>query len=52
VKDLIFVLLTVAFFAVAALYVRACTRIVGADESEAEAPATSAADETAAEVTA
>jgi hypothetical protein len=50
VKDLIFVLLTIGFFAVAALYVRACARIVGADESESEVPAS--ADETAAEVTA
>ena len=49
-KDLIFVLLTIGFFAVAALYARACARIVGVDESESEAPAS--ADETAAEVTA
>jgi hypothetical protein len=45
-RDLIFVLLTVGFFAVAALYVRACARIVGSDEHEAPA------EETRAEVTA
>jgi hypothetical protein len=39
--DLIFVALTVGFFALAALYVRACARIVGADESEAPADETS-----------
>jgi hypothetical protein len=50
VKDLIFVLVTIGFFAVAALYVRACARIVGADESGAETPA--AAAESSAEVTA
>ena len=47
-KDLIFVLLTIGFFTLAALYVRACARIVGADESEAETPAA----ETKAEVAA
>jgi hypothetical protein len=48
VKDLIFVLLTIGFFAVAALYVRACARIVGAEESGAEtAAAESSADVTA-----
>jgi hypothetical protein len=46
VKDLIFVLLTVGFFALAALYVRACARIVGPEEEEAPA------DETSVEVTA
>jgi hypothetical protein len=43
-KDLIFVLITIGFFALTALYVRACARIVGADEREATA------DETPAEV--
>ena len=47
-KDLIFVLLTVGFFALAALYVRACARIVGAEESESGAPT----EDTPAEVTA
>jgi hypothetical protein len=46
VKDLIFVLLTVGFFGLTALYVRACARIVGPDERETPA------DETPAEVTA
>ena len=49
-KDLVFVLVTVGFFALAALYVRACARIVGADESESEAPG--ATDEASVEVTA
>jgi hypothetical protein len=31
--DLIFVLVTLGFFALAALYVSACSRILGADES-------------------
>jgi hypothetical protein len=48
VKDLIFVLLTVGFFALAALYVRACARILGPEESESEAPT----DDTPVEVTA
>jgi hypothetical protein len=43
-KDLIFVLITVGFFALAALYVRACARIVGSDESEV--PAGETAEET------
>lgn len=30
--DVVFVLLTIAFFAVAAAFVRACDRIVGADQ--------------------
>ncbi len=47
-KDTVFVLLTIGFFAITALYVRACARIVGPDEREAETPA----DETPAEVTA
>ena len=38
-KDAIFVLLTIGFFALTALYVQACARIVGPDESEADAPA-------------
>jgi len=45
-RDIIFVLITIGFFALTALYVRACARIVGPDESEAPA------DETPAEVTA
>jgi hypothetical protein len=45
-KDIIFVLLTIGFFALTVLYVQACARIVGPDESEAGAPA----DETPAEV--
>lgn len=45
-KDIIFVLLTIGFFALTALYVQACARIVGPDEREAEAPA----DETPADV--
>jgi hypothetical protein len=43
-KDLIFVLLTIGFFALTALYVQACARIVGPDERDAPA------NETAAEV--
>jgi len=39
-KDVIFVLLTIGFFALTVLYVQACARIVGPDEREAEAPAT------------
>jgi hypothetical protein len=34
-SDLIFLAVVVAFFAVAALLVRACGRIVGGDEPEA-----------------
>jgi len=45
-KDIIFVLITIGFFALTALYVQACARIVGPDESEAEA----SAGETTAEV--
>jgi hypothetical protein len=36
-KDLIFVLVTVGFFGLAALYVSACGRILGAVESAAPA---------------
>ena len=36
-KDLIFVLVTLGFFGVAALYVGACSRILGADESAPDA---------------
>jgi hypothetical protein len=32
-KDLIFVLVTLGFFGLAALYVGACSRILGADEA-------------------
>ena len=45
-KDLNFALLTIGFFALTALYVQACARIVGPDEREPEAPA----DETPAEL--
>jgi hypothetical protein len=31
-RDAVFVAVTVAFFAIAALYVRACARILGPDE--------------------
>lgn len=38
-RDLIYVLVVVAFFAVAAAYVRGCARIVGPDETSTEADA-------------
>jgi len=44
-KDLLYVLVTVGFFAIAAAYVRACARIVGPDEPEAAAPEAAAAEE-------
>jgi hypothetical protein len=31
-RDLVFVAIVIAFFAIAALYVRACARIIGPDE--------------------
>ena len=31
-RDVVFVVVTLAFFALAALYVRACARIIGPDE--------------------
>ena len=31
-RDVVFVVVTLAFFALAALYVRACGRIIGPDE--------------------
>jgi hypothetical protein len=31
-RDLVFVAIVVAFFAIAAVYVRACARIIGPDE--------------------
>jgi len=34
-KDILFVLVTIGFFGLAAAYVRACARIVGPDEPEA-----------------
>jgi hypothetical protein len=44
--DVCFVVVTVAFFAVATLFVYACDRVVGADASPAHEPArTPAADE-------
>lgn len=36
--DLIYIAITVAFFGVAALYVVACERIVGSDETATAAP--------------
>jgi hypothetical protein len=42
--DLVFVAITVAFFALAALFVRGCDRIIGSDEEAfAGAPAEPAA---------
>ena len=32
-RDVVFVLVTLAFFALAAIYVRACGRIIGPDEN-------------------
>jgi hypothetical protein len=47
-KDILFVLVTIGFFGLAAAYVRACARIVGADEPEATAtPAPEAEEVTA-----
>ena len=37
--DLIFVAATIAFFAIAVLYVNWCDRIIGPDEFTSEAPA-------------
>jgi hypothetical protein len=44
-KDILFVLVTIGFFGLAAAYVRACGRIVGPDEPEATATEASEADE-------
>jgi hypothetical protein len=44
-KDLVFVLVTIGFFTIAAAYVRACTRIVGPDDPEATAGEESEAEE-------
>jgi hypothetical protein len=41
-RDIIFVLLTIGFFALTALYVQACARIVEPDEREAPAEETPA----------
>ena len=43
--DLAFVLVIIAFFAVAAVFVRVCDRIIGTDEEAfADAPATEIAE--------
>jgi hypothetical protein len=36
VRDVLFVLISVGFFAVAGLYVKACARIVGTDDAQVE----------------
>lgn len=41
-KDVIFVLITIGFFALTALYVQACARIVGTEEREVPADETPA----------
>lgn len=38
-NDFVFLAITVAFFALALLFVKACDRIIGADEEVSEAPA-------------
>jgi hypothetical protein len=45
VADLIYVAVLVAFFAMAALFVRACDHIIGADNSAATGSREAAADE-------
>jgi hypothetical protein len=48
-RDLVFVAIVIAFFAIAAVYVLACARIIGPDELVSSA-ATAAEDGEAAEV--